>query len=135
MSINIKNLVSLRCKIVVENDAGNDVFKPVIIELGEAQIKHTFSAEQLSLLKEALIANGYLKPESLSADNQKQELADKIKAVIIEMVYNSEFLPSTKYSHYISQKLNYSYNYLTMVFAEMKGTTIENFIILHKIEK
>jgi len=121
--------------MTVENDTDSDGFKPLIIELGEAQIRHTFSAEQLNLIKDALVTNGYLREDQLSVENQKKELADKIKATIIEMVYNTEILPSTKYSHYISKKLNYSYNYLTTVFAEIKGITIENFIILHKIEK
>lgn len=121
--------------MTIENEADSKGAKPLIIELGEAQIKHTFSPEQLNIIKDALVTNGYLREDQLPIENQRKELADKIKAAIIEMVYNTEILPQTKYSYYISKKLNYSYNYLTTVFAEIKGITIENFIILHKIEK
>ncbi len=135
MALSIKKWISLRCKIALEDDAEKGAPKPLIIELGEAQIKNIFSPAQLTMIKETLIASGYLTGELLLADNQKTELADKIKNIIIELIQGSELFPATKFSYFISKRLNYSYNYLTTIFAEIKGTTIEHFIILHKIEK
>ena len=51
------------------------------------------------------------------------------------MVHYSEELPKTNYSDYISEKLNYDYTYLSNIFSEVKGITIQQFIIIHKIEK
>jgi AraC-like DNA-binding protein len=55
--------------------------------------------------------------------------------VIIEMVHYSDELPKTNYSDYISEKLNHDYTYLSNVFSEVKGITIQQFIIIHKIER
>jgi AraC-like DNA-binding protein len=55
--------------------------------------------------------------------------------VIIEMVHYADELPNTNYSEYISQKLGYDYTYLSNMFSEVKGITIQQFIIVHKIEK
>lgn len=51
------------------------------------------------------------------------------------MVHYSDELPDVNYSVYISNKLHYNYTYLANLFADVKGTTIEHFIIMHKIER
>ena len=64
-----------------------------------------------------------------------QPSVEKIKSIIIEMIHYSEELPDINYSDYISEKLNYDYTYLSNIFSEVKGITIQQFIIIHKIEK
>jgi AraC-like DNA-binding protein len=44
-------------------------------------------------------------------------------------------LPKDNYSDYISEKLGYDYTYLANTFSEVKGITIQQFIIINKIEK
>ena len=68
-------------------------------------------------------------------DDKKSILIERIKSVIIEMIHYSDEVPKVNYSDYISQKLDYDYTYLSNVFSEVKGTTIQQFIINHKIEK
>ena len=68
-------------------------------------------------------------------ENKKSILIEKIKNVIIEMVHYSDDLPKVNYSDYISEKLGYDYTYLANTFSEVKGVTIQQFIIIHKIEK
>ena len=68
-------------------------------------------------------------------EDKKAILIDKVIKVIIEMIHYSDELPKEKYSVYISKKLNHDYNYLSNLFSELKGTTIDHFIIAHKIEK
>jgi AraC-like DNA-binding protein len=68
-------------------------------------------------------------------DDKRAVLIEKIKNVITEMIHRSEELPKVNYSDYISEKLNYDYTYLSNLFSEIKGTTIQQFIIVHKIEK
>ncbi|MFT5641063.1 MAG: AraC-like DNA-binding protein, partial [Cyclobacteriaceae bacterium] len=81
-------------------------------------------------LKENLLKSGL---ELL--DDKKSILIDKVKNVIIEMIHYKDELPNINYSDYISEKLNYDYTYLSNIFSEVKGITIQHFIIIHKIEK
>jgi YesN/AraC family two-component response regulator len=62
-------------------------------------------------------------------------LIEKIKTIIIEMIHNTEDPPLLNFSAYLSERQNYDYNYLSNLFSEVKGTTIEHFIIAHKIER
>jgi len=62
-------------------------------------------------------------------------LIEKIKNVIIELVHYSDEIPKVNYSDYISEKLNHDYTYLSNIFSEVKGITIQQFIIIHKIER
>ncbi|MFT6929020.1 MAG: AraC-like DNA-binding protein [Sediminicola sp.] len=68
-------------------------------------------------------------------DDTRKILIEKIKAVIIEMIHYSDELPKVNYSDYISEKLGYDYNYLASTFSEVKGVTIQQFIIMNKIER
>lgn len=100
------------------------------IELGSIEIKENITDEQKQKLKSNLGVSG-LK----LLDDQKSILVDKIKNVIIEMIHYSEELPKVNYSDFISEKLGYDYTYLSNLFSEVKGITIQHFIINHKIEK
>ncbi len=68
-------------------------------------------------------------------DNKKNILIEKIRTLIIEMIHFSNELPKITYSDYISKPLQYDYTYLANIFSEVKGITIRQFIITHKIEK
>jgi len=101
-----------------------------VVDLGEVQIRESMTAEQRARLKTALLESGL---ELM--DDKKAILIEKIINVIIEMIHYADELPKTNFSDYLSEKLNYDYTYLANLFSETKGTTIEHFIILHKIEK
>ena len=68
-------------------------------------------------------------------DNQRAILVEKIKNIIIELVHYTDEIPKLSFSDYLSEKLNHNYSYLSNLFSEVKGTTIEHFIIIHKIER
>jgi AraC-like DNA-binding protein len=68
-------------------------------------------------------------------DDKRAVLIEKIKNVIVEMVHYSDELPKVNYSDYISEKLHHDYTYLSNIFSEVKGITIQQFIIIHKIER
>jgi AraC-like DNA-binding protein len=123
-------MVSLRCKMLVKQELERLNLKHMVVELGAVEILSDFSDEQRSLLKASLHRWGL---ELL--DDKKSILVDRIKSVIIDMVHYSEALPKVNYSDYISEKLGYDYTYLANTFSEVKGTTIQQFIILNKIEK
>lgn len=126
----IKYMVSLRCKMMVKEELKKLGLHYVIVDLGMIEILEDISDEQRILLKERLKKSGLQ-----LLDNKKSILIDKIKSLIIEMIHYSEELPNVNYSDYISEKLGYDYTYLSNIFSEVKGTTIQHFIILHKIEK
>src|SRR4029078_6161347 len=68
-------------------------------------------------------------------DDKRSILIERIKNVITEMIHYSDELPTQNYSDYISEKLEYDYTYLSNIFSEVKGITIQQFIIIHKIER
>lgn len=123
-------MVSIRCKIIVKQELENLGLHHTLVELGEVQIEEELSAKQQKELRAALLVSGL---ELM--DDQKAILIEKIKNVIVEMIHYSDDLPKTNFSVFLSKKLNYEYNYLSTLFSEVKGTTIEHFIISHKIER
>ncbi len=123
-------MVSLRCKMVVKEELKKIGLQYVFVDLGIVEIPEDITQKQREQLKENLISSGL---ELL--DDKKSILIEKIKNVIIEMIHYSDELPKIKYSDYISEKLNHDYTYLANIFSEVKGITIQQFIIIHKIEK
>lgn len=101
-----------------------------IVDLGDVEVIGEVTPEQRSLLKTALLQSGL---ELM--DDQRAMLIEKIKNVIVEMVHYADEPPKTNFSDYLSEKLNYDYTYLANIFSEVTGTTIEKFIIAHKIER
>jgi len=101
-----------------------------VVELGEVEIMGELSSEQQQELKTSLLKSGL---ELL--EDKKSMLIEKIKNIVIEMIHYNDEAPLLNFSSYLSEKLNYDYNYLSNLFSEVKGTTIEHFIISHKIER
>jgi YesN/AraC family two-component response regulator len=130
MKLLIKNMVSLRCKLIVKSELENMGLHPSIVELGEVETVEELTAEQYQQLKTALLHSGLELME-----DKKSMLIEKIKNIVVEMVHYSEEPMLVNFSAYLSEKLNYDYNYLSNLFSEVKGTTIEHFIIAHKIER
>jgi AraC-like DNA-binding protein len=100
------------------------------VELGEVEVLEKISVEQHDLFKAALLKSGL---ELM--DDKKSVLIQKIKNVIIELVHYSEEPLTINFSEFLSQKLNHDYTYLANLFSEVQGTTIEKFLIAHKIER
>lgn len=130
MKLYIKYMVSLRCKMVVKEALDSLGIKYSVVELGLVETVDDLTEEQRLAFAQKLIKSGLL-----LLDDKKSILIEKIKNVIIEMVHYAEELPKQNYSDYISEKLGYDYTYLANTFSEVKGITIQHFIILHKIEK
>ncbi|MDB5278169.1 MAG: AraC family transcriptional regulator [Ferruginibacter sp.] len=123
-------MVSLRCKMVVK-----DAFKTlglhyVTVNLGEVDVLEDLSEGKREGLKILLLKSGL---ELM--DDKKAILIERIKNVIVEMVHYADDLPKTKFSDFLADKLHHNYTYLSNLFSETQGTTIEQFIIMHKIEK
>lgn len=102
----------------------------IIVDLGEVEVMENLSAEMLEQLKISLFNIGF----ELITD-KRSVLIEKIKNSIIEMVHHSDDIIKTNFSDFLSEKLNYNYTYLSNLFSEVQGTTIEQFVIQHKIER
>jgi YesN/AraC family two-component response regulator len=100
------------------------------VELGEAEIMEGITPDQREALRAALLKYGL---ELM--DDKKSVLIQKIKTLIIELVHYTEEPLSVNLSTYLAEKLNYDYTYLANLFSEVQGTTIEKFLISHKIER
>ncbi len=130
MKIFIKNMVCIRCKMVVKSVLKELGLHYISVDLGEAEILEDITPEQMSYI------NSTLKKSGLELmDDKKSILVEHIKTIIIELVHYTDEQIKTNLSDYLSDKLHLDYTYLSNLFSEVKGTTIENFYLSHKIEK
>jgi AraC-like DNA-binding protein len=123
-------MVSNRCKMAVKEELKKLGLHFIVLELGEVEIMENISQEQRNALKIGLVDSGL---ELM--DDKRAVLIERIKNAIIEMVHHSDEMIKVNFSDYLSEKLNHDYTYLANLFSEVQGTTIEHFIINHKIER
>jgi len=130
MRIYIKYMVSLRCKMMVQEEIDKLGLEHAVVQLGTVDFPEIIENEKLEIFRLRL---AHLGLELL--DDKKSILIEKIKNSITELIHNTDEQPKENYSQYLSEKLEYDYTYLSNVFSEVNGYTIQHFIILNKIEK
>ena len=123
-------MVCHRCKLAVENELRQSGYHPQQIELGEVTIDEQLNQQQIDALDSRLRHLGF---ELI--DDRKARLVEKIKNIIVRLVHHSEDSLTVNLSTYLADQLNYEYNYLSNLFSEAEGTTIEKYYISQKIEK
>lgn len=126
----IKYMVSLRCKIKVKEELRKLNIRYGVVDLGLVEIYKDVSPEIRELLKVNLSKSGL---ELL--DDKKSIMIERIQNAVVEMIHYSNEEIKVNFSDYISEKTGLNYTYLSNMFAEVKGYTLQNFIIMHKIEK
>ncbi len=130
MKIYIKNMVCSRCKMSVTAVFKNAGLQPVSVELGEVELKEIPSKITMENLAGSLKSLGF---EII--DDKKVQTIEKIKNAIISMVHHTDQNIKTNLSDHIASLLHQDYNYLSNLFSQVEGTTIEKFFITHRIEK
>ncbi len=130
MRIFIKNMVCNRCVMAVEALFKTEGFKTNHVSLGVVDTKETLTSEQLKTIESKLKDIGF---ERIS--DKKSLIIEKIKTTVIELIHHSDNQIKTNLSDYLSEKLNYDYHYLSNIYSEIEGTTIEKFYIAQRIEK
>jgi YesN/AraC family two-component response regulator len=130
MKLYIKNMVCIRCKMLVKEELTKLGIQYTSVELGEADISSPFTIELHDQLRDALLRSGL---ELM--DDKKSVLIQRIKNVIVEMVHYTEEPLIVNFSVFLSDQLQHDYTYMANLFSEVQGTTIEKFIIAHKIER
>lgn len=129
-TIFIKNMVCDRCVMVVQNELEKLGLDAKNIKLGEVIL----SKEITSLEKENLSKT--LEPLGFEViDDKKGRIIEKIKNIIIDLVHHQDSDVKTNLSDVLSDKLHHDYNYLSNMFSEVEGTTIEKYFIAQKVEK
>ncbi|MDN3677638.1 AraC family transcriptional regulator [Flavobacterium paronense] len=123
-------MVSNRCKLAVRDELKKLGLHFIVVDLGEVEIMENITFEKREMLKKGLLESGL---ELM--DDKKAILIERIKNIIIEMIHHTEQEIKVNFSDYLSEKLNHNYTYLANLFSEVQGTTIEQFIISHKIER
>jgi AraC-like DNA-binding protein len=123
-------MVSNRCKLAVKDELTKLGLHFIVVDMGEVEIMEELTNDQYKALQVGLMSSGL---ELM--DDKKAVLIEKIKNVITEMIHHSDEVPKVNYSDFISEKLDYDYTYLSNLFSEVKGITIQQFIIVHKIER
>lgn len=128
--IYVRNMVCNRCKMVVKAELENMGLMPLQVELGEVVFKKDISEDDKKKIDARLQEFGFA-----LIDDRRSRIIEKIKTIIIELVHQQNCKLNTNLSDYLSSLLNHDYTYLTNLFSEVEGTTIEKYYIAQKIEK
>ncbi|MFI2744493.1 helix-turn-helix domain-containing protein [Zhouia sp. PK063] len=126
----IKNMVCNRCIMVVQNELDKLGLNVKNIKLGEVTLNTELTVEQKNKLDNVLIPLGF---EII--DDKKSRIIEKIKNIIIDLVHHQDNETKTNLSDVLSSQLHHDYNYLSNLFSEVEGSTIEKYFIAQKIEK
>jgi AraC-like DNA-binding protein len=130
MKLYIKNMVCSRCKMIVKDELIKFGLHPVNVELGEVLVSEELNAAQKRQFNQQLLSFGFV-----LIDDKKSRIIEKIKNEIVELVHYSGEQLKTNFSEHISNQLHHDYNYLSNLFSDVEGTTIEQYLISQKIEK
>jgi len=126
----IKYMVSNQCKNAVKAELKKLGLHFIVVDLGEIELMEDITAEQRQQLKAGLLNVGF---ELM--DDKRAVLIERIISVIIDMVHHTSEIIKVNFSDYLSEKLDHDYTYLSNTFSEVKGITIQQFIIIHKVER
>lgn len=129
--INIKNMVCPRCISAVQGIFDELGVKVDAVHLGQASISKELNPEQLSKLDKLLLQNGFER-----IDDKKAKLLESIKTAVIDHIHHQDhFSLNVNWSDFLSEKLGYDYQYLSVLFSSVAGITLEQYVIKQKIEK
>ena len=123
-------MVCSRCKMVVRGEFDKIGLSPVSVELGEIEIKTEPNESQIKKLSESLKHFGF---ELI--DDKKSRIIEKIKNSLVKLIHEDKSISNTNLSAFLADKLNYEYSYLSSLFSEVDGTTIEKFFINLRVER
>lgn len=130
MKLFIKNMVCPRCIMSVEQILKDNKLEATYIHLGEIELLKKPGTKQLQQLAADLQKVGF---ELL--DDQKTQLIEKIKTLLIQEVQNGDIEDHFSILKYLTKEIFKDYSSLSKLFSEVEGITIEQFFILQKIEK
>lgn len=123
-------MVCNRCITAVKNELNKLGIEATNIKLGEVTLVKELTADQKDKLSNALLPLGF---EVI--DDKKSRIIEQIKNVIIDLVHHQDSDIKANLSDVLRSELHHDYNYLSNLFSEVEGITIEKYFIAQKIEK
>lgn len=123
-------MVCARCKMVVKSEFEKLGLQTISVELGEVELQDDINDSQKEILLKNLQTLGF---DLL--DDKKTKTIEKIKNLIVDLVYHKNSELKVNLSDYLAENLNQDYNSLSNLFSEIENTTIEKYFISQKIEK
>lgn len=131
MKLSVKNMVCQRCVMVVEQELERNSLVADSVQLGEIIFKNELLEEQIAQLKIGLASHGF---EVL--DDRKAMIIEKVKNIIVTIIHSTDEVAIKKnFSAIIAQQIPIDYNYISSIFSTTEGITIEQYIILQRIER
>ncbi|HMQ07574.1 MAG TPA: AraC family transcriptional regulator [Saprospiraceae bacterium] len=130
MKVFVKNMVCHRCILVVQSELEKLGFRPVHISLGEVELENEINDNEKTIIQDHLKSFGF---ELI--DDKRGRIIGQIKSMIIELVHHQNSELKANLSEILRKKLHHDYTYLSNLFSEVEGITIEKYFIAQKIEK
>lgn len=130
MKLFIKNMVCSRCKMVVKSELEKFGLHTLSVDLGEVVVDKELNGTQKEELNRILLPFGFA-----LIDDKKTRIIERVKTLIVDLVHNKNNQLKSNLSDYLSKELHYDYTYITNLFTEVEGTTIEQYFIAQKIER
>jgi len=130
MKLYVKNMVCRRCITAVQKVFVDNGYELTAISLGEVDTMQTLDKKHETRINEELKRLGF---EII--DDRKSRIIEKIKNLIVDLIHHSKDRVTVNISDYLTSQMNYEYNYLSNLFSEVEGNTIEKYFISQKIEK
>lgn len=129
-SLFIKHMVCNRCIMVVRQELEKLGLDVKSVTLGEVTLGKEPTAEARRQIESVLIPLGFK-----VIDDKKSRIIEKIKTIIIDLVHHHDNDARVNLSELLSSELHHDYNYLSNLFSEVEGITIEKYFIAQRIEK
>jgi AraC-like DNA-binding protein len=126
----IKNMVCNRCIAAVKSELHKLGIKPVSVTLGEVELKQALSSDLKEKFRVALQSEGFA-----LIDDRRSRLIEQIKTLIIKLVHYRDNDLRVNLSDFLSDKVHLDYHYLSDLFSEVTGSTIEKYFIAQKVER
>ena len=126
----IRNMVCNRCIMVVKQIFEKAGASVVQVKLGEVELEQELGEKQLNIVKNDLEMVGFG-----LLDSQKHKIIEKIRTTIVARIQEEDMDGAGNFSRILSEELHRDYSYLSKLFSEMEGITIERYVIAQKTEK
>lgn len=123
-------MVCTRCKMVLKSELEKLGLKPISIELGEVEFSEDLDIDSIKRIEKSLEPFGFT-----IIDDKKSRVIEKVKTLIVQLIQELDGELKVNFSDYLTERVHYEYNYISNLFSEVEGTTIEKYYIAQKIEK
>ncbi|MCX6246040.1 MAG: helix-turn-helix domain-containing protein [Bacteroidetes bacterium] len=126
----VRNMVCNCCIRLLSKELALDGITMHEIKLGTIDISYDPKKVPLKVIEGILEEFGF---EIIV--NKEKILVEQIRQAMIELIHHSTYNAMVRNSDYLVERFGMSYPYISSLFSKHENTTLEKFIIFHKIEK